>query len=121
MQYLITTSGFTLVPPSGLTIVIKSLQLDTIVSSGSIRVSGSTTFNDILTAISPVVIDMPFKQGENVVVTPVSGTAIINYIYGGEPEAYQYGRQASEYSLWPSQQKWTPVVQSGSYQTGFGG
>jgi hypothetical protein len=128
MQYLVTTSGYTIVPPSGLTIVLKSLQLDTIVNAGSIRISGSLgTFNDVLTAISPVVMDLPFLQRENVSITPVSGTAIVNYIYAGEPEAFKYAYGVSWYSQTPPNEnyhkRWVGST-SGTYQPisgGFGG
>ena len=99
MKYLTTVSGYTLIPPSGLTIVVKSLQLDTINTSGSIRISGSAgTMNDIFTAISPIVMDVSFLQRENVTIIPASGTAIINYIYAGEPDAMKYAYGVSWYS-----------------------
>lgn len=128
MEYLISTSGFTLIPPSGLTVILKSIQLDTIVSSGSIQVSGSLgTFNSIMTAITPVVIDMRFLQRENVTITPTSGTAIINYIYGGEPDAMKYAYGVSWYSQTAPRedyhQRWVGST-SGTYQPvsgGFGG
>lgn len=128
MLKLITSSGYTMVPPSGLTIVLKSFQLDTSVSSGYMTISGSLgSMNQILVAQVPVVADMPFLQGENVALTPYSGTLIVNYIYAGEPEAMKYAYGVSWYSqtapLEAYHQRWVGST-SGTYQPisgGFGG
>lgn len=126
MNNLIVSSGFVIVPPSGLTGVVKSVQLDTIVSSGNIRISGSMGSNNYLvTAITPLVADMYFLMGENVSVTPTSGICIVNYMYAGEPEAYKYAKAAHAYAAASGgyHTRWVGST-SGTYQPisgGFGG
>lgn len=126
MNNLIVSSGYTLVPPSGLTCILKSVQLDTIVASGNIRISGSMGSNNILvTAVTPIVADMYFLMGESVTITPTSGISVINYMYGGEPDAYKYAKAAHAYAAASGgyHTRWVGST-SGTYQPisgGFGG
>ena len=133
MQILFTTSGYALIPPSGLTIVSKTLQLS-VVSSGNVVVSGSlgtlnATFTDNGTTLP---IEYHFLQGETVTLTPSGGGALFQYIYGGEPDAFKYAQQAQAYShlvtsgiYWGAgyTKKWNDPT-SGTYQPisgGYGG
>jgi hypothetical protein len=126
MQSLITTSGYGVTPPSGLTIVAKSLELVTAASSGNFNVSGSLgTLNKTfyVDGTQTIPLEVHFLQGELVTVTPSLGTLVFNYVMGGEPDAYKYAKAAQEYSSLPSIQKWVGST-SGTYQPvsgGFGG
>ena len=76
MQTLIATaSGWTLVPPSGLSITVKNLQLSTLSTSGNIFISGSASsyINTLYSAGSiNIPIELRFVQAENVTVIPSS-------------------------------------------------
>lgn len=125
MNTLITTSGYTMVPPSGLSIVSESLQLS-VTSSGNVRVSGNLgTFNaEFYNDGELLPLEIHFLQGESVILTSTN-TIIFNYVYSGEPEAYVYGKAVQEYSaLSGIVPLWNTTVLSGSYPKvsgGFGG
>jgi hypothetical protein len=130
MQTLITTSGFTMIPPSGLSIVFKSLELSCL-TSGTISVSGSAsgTVNTTLNfdGSDTVPMEWVFPQNSNVTVTPSTGTMLVNYITAGEPEAFKYAAGVSWYSKTPPleayHKRWVGST-SGTYQPvsgGFGG
>lgn len=133
MQILFTTSGYALVPPSGLSIVSKTIQLS-VTTSGNVIVSGSlgtlnATFYDNGTVIPA---EVHFSQSETVTLTPSGGGVLLNYIYDGEPDAYKYAKQAYAYSQlvtsgiywgYDHTKKWMDPT-SGTYQKvsgGFGG
>lgn len=125
MQTLITTSGFTIIPPTGVNIVSHSVQL-AVTASGNVRVSGSLgTLNSLLYSDGYVIpMEVVFLPTESVTVTPSAGSAIFNYIYSGEPDGLKYYQAAIAYSAASGVQKWPTVVQSGSYAPvsgGFGG
>ena len=133
MQILFTTSGYALVPPSGLSIVSKSIQLS-VTASGNVTVSGSlgtvnATFYDNGSVIPA---EFHFLQTETVTLNPVGGGVLFQYIYGGEPDAFKYAQAAQAYShlvtsgiYWGAgaTKKWMDPT-SGTYQPvsgGFGG
>ena len=121
MYNLVTSSGFTLIPPSGLMITIKSLQLDTADTSGNIVVSGSLgTINTAFTALTPIVVDQPFLMQENVTITPTSGLAIMNYVYAGSTHLGLFYQASTQYADASGVQIWPEVVQSGSFNYGSG-
>ena len=130
MQTIITTSGFIMVPPSGLTIVMKSLELVTLATSGTIIVSGDAgTLNKVFTVngSTTIPLEVPFLQRENITVTPSVGTLVANYITAGEPDAMKYAYGVSWYSQTAPasgyHQRWVGST-SGTYQPvsgGFGG
>lgn len=130
MQSLITTSGYGVVPASGLTIVAKSLELVTAGTSGNITVSGSAgTLNKtfLVDGTQTIALEVPFLQDETVTVTPSAGTLVFNYITAGEPDAMKYAYGVSWYSKTPPlqsyHQRWVGST-SGTYQPisgGFGG
>jgi hypothetical protein len=123
MQTLITTSGYTLIPPTSLAIVTNSIQL-AVTASGSVAISGSLgTLNNIFYTDGELIpLEVHFLQTENVTVTPSAGSAILNYVYGGEPEAYKYAKAVQDYSAASGiAPLWNTVVLSGSFKTGFGG
>lgn len=131
MQTFITTSGYTMVPPSGLSYVFKSIELSTLSTSGTISVSGSASgsINTILYATSSMTIPVEwvFPQNSTVTVTPSTGTLLINYVTAGEPEAMKYAYGVSWYSQTPPNpafhQRWVgnTVNQTQPISGGFGG
>lgn len=107
-----------LTPPSGLNIVIKSIQADTIEASGvSVSISGSfNTFADTFYAYVPTLGDIVFKSNEQVYYSATHAIASITYIYGGSPTGYKYNEYYQQNSNLPSRQNWQTQVLSGSYQ-----
>lgn len=132
MQTFITASGYTLIPPSGLTFVSKYVQLSPGSSAtSSIRLSGNLgSFNNIFTVSGNMIpstfnLDVPFLTTETVTLTPVNGTVIFGYVHGGNPEGYRYTESALQYAAASGIQKWPTTVLSGSfskpYSGGYGG
>ena len=129
MQTLITTSGFTIVPPSGLNIVFRTIGIANAATS-NVTVSGSlSTFIQTvaITGPSDIDVDLRFSQNENVTVSPSSGTLTVLYVTAGEPDAMKYAYGVSWYSdtapLEAYHQRWVGST-SGTYQPisgGFGG
>lgn len=113
-----------IVPPSGLNIVVKSIQADTALSGVLITISGTLgSFSEQMVGLSPIVTDIVFKTTENVMYTVSSGKAAINYIYVGD-NVFRYTDALMKRQNDPSIQNWPTVVQSGSYgpvSGGFGG